>query len=332
MNDVHGGVVSLRQMEYLVAVVEERSFTRAAETLNVTQSALSHQIKALEREVGGALLERLPRGVGLTPMGRAFLPHAELAVRSAGLARRAAKAAAGAEGGELHIATLHALAIGALPPVLARWRRVFPDVRLHLREYLTTDELRDHVDRGVADIAIGPRPERWAGPVVSLGTEEIMIVVSRDDPLAGRTRPVHLAELADRAWVRCVLEPVIGGRRWLDRECERYGFRPVTAMEVQHASTAVRLAVAGVGILACSVEVARATAGAVAVPVEPAWRQELTAYARVELTGAALRFVEACREDRRATGAPAPRVGGPAAAHPAPRVSGPAVALAAPAR
>ncbi|MGK5642154.1 LysR family transcriptional regulator [Streptomyces sp. URMC 126] len=288
--------MSLRQMEYLVAVVEERSFTRAAEALNVTQSALSHQIKALEREVGGRLLERLPRGVGLTPMGRAYLPHAELAVRSAELARRAAKAAAGAEGGELHVATLHALAIGALPTVLARWRREFPGVRLHLHEYLTTDELRDHMDRGVADIAVGPRPEGWEGPVVSLGEEEILLVVSRHDPLAGRTEPVRLAELADRAWVRCVLEPVIGGRRWLDWVCARHGFRPLTAMEVQHASTAVRLAVAGVGILACSVDVARAAVGAVTVPVDPEWRREQTAYSRVDLTGAALRFVEMCRE------------------------------------
>ncbi|WP_158687833.1 LysR family transcriptional regulator, partial [Streptomyces sp. HCCB10043] len=51
--------MSLRQMEYFVAVVEESSFTRAAERLHVTQPALSHQIKALERTVGGDLLERL---------------------------------------------------------------------------------------------------------------------------------------------------------------------------------------------------------------------------------------------------------------------------------
>ncbi|WP_143669295.1 LysR family transcriptional regulator, partial [Streptomyces sp. wa1063] len=64
--------MSLRQMEYFVAVVEESSFTRAAERLHVTQPALSHQIKALERTVGGELLERLPRGVLLTQMGRAL--------------------------------------------------------------------------------------------------------------------------------------------------------------------------------------------------------------------------------------------------------------------
>src|SRR5215475_12608419 len=107
--------MSLRQMEYFLTVVEAGTFTRAAESLHVTQSALSHQLKALERHVGGELVERLPRGVRLTAMGRAFLPHAERAVRCAGQAERAARAAAGAEGGELHVAAVHAIASGLLP-------------------------------------------------------------------------------------------------------------------------------------------------------------------------------------------------------------------------
>ncbi|MFI0909026.1 LysR family transcriptional regulator [Streptomyces abikoensis] len=286
--------MSLRQMEYLVAVVEERSFSRAAHSLNVTQSALSHQIKALERTVGGPLLERLPRGVGLTPMGRAFLPHAELAVRSAGRARRAARAAAGAEGGELHIVTLHALAVGVLPPVFARWRAEFPGVALRLHECVTTDELRERMERGVADLAVGPRPQGWPGPVVSLGDEEIVLVVSAGDPLAGRATPVALEELADRAWVRCALEPVLGGRRWLDVVCEERGFAPVTAVETEHSSTAVRMAAAGLGIVAAPRHLAETTTGAVAVAVDPPWRREQTVFSRVEPTGVAAAFVARC--------------------------------------
>ncbi|MFI1971442.1 LysR family transcriptional regulator [Streptomyces cinnamoneus] len=301
--------MSLRQMEYLVAVVEHASFTRAAETLNVTQSALSHQVKALEREVGGPLLERLPRGVGLTPMGRAYLPHAERAVRSAGQARRAARAAAGAEGGELHIATLHALAVGVLPPVFARWRRDAPGVRLHLHEYATTEDLRDGMERGVADVAVGPRPEAWPGPVVPLGEEEIVVVTATADPLAARTTPVRLSELADRAWVRCALEPLVEGRRWLDWVCARHGFVPLTALETEHSSTAVRMAAAGVGIVAAPTHLARTTQGTVAVRVEPAWQREQTAFSRVELAGAAAAFVRLC--EQLAFGAPA-GVGGPA--------------------
>lgn len=210
--------MSLRQMEYFLTVVEETSFTRAAELLHVTQPALSHQIKALERTVGGALLERLPRGVRLTPMGRAYLPHAERSVRSAAQARRAARAAAGAEGGELHIATVHAVAVGILPDVFARWRRAHPGVALVLHEYATPEALEEQLERGTADLAVGPPPAYWPGPVVPVGEEEIVLVVPFDDPLAGRAS-VRLQELADRPWVRCAMEPVVQGLPFLDLAC-----------------------------------------------------------------------------------------------------------------
>ncbi|MFH8633948.1 LysR family transcriptional regulator [Streptomyces lydicus] len=285
--------MSLRQMEYLVAVVEEESFTRAAETLHVTQSALSHQIKALEREVGGPLLERMTRGVRLTPMGRAYFPHAELAVRSARQARRAALAAGGAQSGELHLATVHAHAIGVLPQVCARWVREHPGVRLVLHEYATTEELHEHMTRGVADLALGPRPDGWQGPVTVVGRERIVLVVPHGDPLAGR-ESVRLAELADRSWVRCSLEPVVEGRRWLDRECERVGFTPRTAVRTQHSSTAVRMASAGVGVLLTAAHELTGLDCA-AVPTDPPWRRDITVFSRLELTGAAAEFTELLR-------------------------------------
>ncbi|MFG2180087.1 LysR family transcriptional regulator substrate-binding protein [Streptomyces abikoensis] len=220
--------------------------------------------------------------------------------------RRAARAAAGAEGGELHIVTLHALAVGVLPPVFARWRAEFPGVALRLHECTTTDELRERMERGVADLAVGPRPENWPGPVVSLGDEEIVLVVSAGDPLAGRAAPVALEELVGRAWVRCALEPVVGGRRWLDVVCEERGFAPVTAVETEHSSTAVRMAAAGLGIVAAPRHLAETTAGAVAVAVDPPWRREQTVFSRVEPTGVAEAFVARCAGILRGPGDRAP--------------------------
>ncbi|MET9513724.1 LysR family transcriptional regulator [Streptomyces sp. NPDC002994] len=284
--------MSLRQMEYFLTVVEEESFTRAAELLHVTQPALSHQIKALEKSVGGALLERMPRGVRLTVMGRAFLPHAELSVRSAVQARRAARAAAGAEGGELHIATVHSVAVGILPDVFARWRREHPGVALVLHEYATTEALEEQLERGVADLAVGPAPPRsWQGPVVPVGQEEIVLVVAFDDPLAGRTS-VRLSELADRTWVRCAMEAVIDGQQFLDWACAKEGFVPRTAVRTEHTSTAVRMAAAGVGVATAPSHVVRGALGedCVVLPVDPSWRRVLTVFSRVELTGAAAAF------------------------------------------
>src|SRR5256885_17185874 len=83
--------VTLRQLEYFVAVVDEGSFTRAAEVLHVTQPGLSHQFQALERELGGPLLERLTRQVRLTPAGRAALPHSRASLPHAALAAPTAR-------------------------------------------------------------------------------------------------------------------------------------------------------------------------------------------------------------------------------------------------
>lgn len=279
-------------MEYFLTVVEEASFTRAAELLHVSQPALSHQIKALERSVGGALLERMPRGVRLTPMGRAFRPHAELAVRSAAQARRAARAAAGAEGGELHVAAVHSVAVGVLPDVFARWSAAHPRVLLHLHEYATSEALEEQVERGTADLAVGPAPADWPGTVVPVGEEDIVLVVPFDDRFAGRTT-VTLAELADRPWVRCAMEPVVHGERFLDWACGRAGFTPRTAVFTEHTSTAVRMAAAGVGVCAAPAHLVRDAVGdgCVVLTPDPPWKRTLTVFSRLPPTGAAEAFV-----------------------------------------
>ena len=105
--------MTLRQLEYLVAVVEEASFTRAAARLLVSQPALSHQIRALEESIGGALLERGPRAVVPTALGQALLPHAVAAVDAEHAATAAARSVGALESGELHVAALYSVARGA---------------------------------------------------------------------------------------------------------------------------------------------------------------------------------------------------------------------------
>src|SRR3954451_23367577 len=194
--------MTLRQMEYLITVAEEGSFTRAAERLYVSQPALSHQIRALEKDVGGELLERLPHAVHLTPMGRAFLPHATAAVNEAGDARRAARAVGELEAGDLRIGTLHSIALGVVPAAIRAWRLDNPDVSFELHEYQNIEELTEQMRLGVADVAVGPRPRNWDGPMRTLGRDELAVVLAVGDPLLpARRRKLRLEQLADRPWV-----------------------------------------------------------------------------------------------------------------------------------
>jgi DNA-binding transcriptional LysR family regulator len=273
--------MSLRQMEYLVAVAEEGSFTRAAERLFVSQPALSHQIKALEHSVGGRLLERLPQSVHLTPMGRAFLPHATAAVRAADEARRAARAVGQLEAGVLRIATLHSIALGVIPAAIRAWRLAYPEVSFELHEYVNIDELAEEMRLGVADVAVGPPPRRWDGPVRTLGSEELVVVVAVDDPLVrGNRRRVALERLAERPWV--LYSPDNGLAPVVLEACAAAGFTPRPAVHTHHTATAVQLAAAGLGpALVPENVVEPGFTGALLRP-DPPVRRELVAFSRAD--------------------------------------------------
>src|SRR6266496_2856110 len=193
--------MNIRQLACFVAVVDEGSFTRAARRIGITQPSLSQHIRALEEELDGAVLERLSRGITLTPAGRSLLPEARAAVRAVERGRRGARAALALEAGELEIATVLSMAVGLLPRYIRIWHERHPNVGIRLHEFRHRTLLEDAVEQGVADFAIGPLPLRpWEGPLVTVAWEEFVVVVPRTDPLAGR-RAVRLEELSDREWV-----------------------------------------------------------------------------------------------------------------------------------
>ncbi|RKE18247.1 LysR family transcriptional regulator [Streptomyces sp. TLI_171] len=272
-------MATLRQLEYLVTVVDSGSFTRAAEQLHVTQPALSHQIRALETSLGGALLERLPRTVRPTPLGRAVLPHARAALADAERLHAAARRTVGLEDGDLEVATVYSIALGILPPVLRAWRRQHPNVRIRLREYPHADQLRAATAAGQADLAVGPVPADWAGPVRELGVEEFAVVLPADDPLAASPDgTVELAALADHDWVHYA--PGNGLADLLDQACARSGFRPRAAVRTEQTSAAPALAAAGLGPALVPATVVPPGLDAAVLRPDPPIHRPLAAYTR----------------------------------------------------
>ncbi|MER6463809.1 LysR family transcriptional regulator [Streptomyces sp. NPDC001288] len=283
-------MATLRQLEYLVALVDEGSFTRAAASLNVTQPGLSHQFQALEREAGGRLVERLPRGVRLTAAGRAMLPPARAALADVRRAMTAARRAAGVDSGELQLATLYSISYGILPRVLAAWRVRHPDMRVTLFEHQHTDSLAEAMSAGQADVAIGPAPPNWQGTVRHLGTEEFVVVTAADDALTPAVGTgVRLADLAGREWVHFTAGS--GLADVLDEACAGSGFRPRVAVRTQQAPFAANFAASGMGLsLVPANNVPGDFTGRVVRP-DPPVRRTLTAYTHGSpdaLTGAFL--------------------------------------------
>jgi DNA-binding transcriptional LysR family regulator len=283
--------VSLRQLEYFVAVVDEGSFTIAAARLRVSQPGLSHQIQALERQLGGPLLERLPRGVRLTPAGRTALPHARASLAHAERASNAARRASGVDAGELHVGTLYSISVGVLPAALGAWRQRYPDVRVRLVEFRHTNDLIAAMEAGQADLAVGPVPPAWDGPVREIGAEEFVVAAAPGTHLPGTGATVAVAALADHDWVH--FTPPSGLADVLDAACAAAGFAPRAAVRTEQAPSALNLARAGLGITLLPGNVVPPGFDGVLRRPDPPVRRMLSAYARARPDPVTAAFVEA---------------------------------------
>src|SRR3954454_6566037 len=272
--------MNVRQLECFVAVVEERSFTRGARRVGISQPSLSEQIRTLERSLGGPVLERHPRGVSLTPAGRALLPEARAAVRAVERGRRAARAALALESGELEIATVLSMAVGLLPRYIRLWHERHPDVGIRLQEFRHRSLLEDAVEQGVADFAIGPLPLRaWEGPLEHVSWEEFVVVAPPGDPLASRRR-VRLEELAEREWVLYHADHGLAGI--LEEVCRRAGFSPRGTVRTSQAEGAARLASAGIGPALVPDNIVLPGIEGSVLRLDPRLIREVAAYARTE--------------------------------------------------
>jgi DNA-binding transcriptional LysR family regulator len=283
--------LNLRQINYLLAVVEEGSFTRAAQRLSVAQPSLSQQIRALERELGGPLLERMPNGVQLTAAGRAFLPEARSAAAHAARAAEAARTTLGAPGRQLELATVTSMAVGILPEALGRWHRRHNDTAVYMHEFRHRRELHDAVRSGLGDLGVGPRPANWSGPLTRLGWEEFVVVLPTHDPLAADDgASIPLERLSERDWV--LLEPGHGLAELAQRACARAGFVPRAAVRTGQVAAAAQLAAAGLGPTLLGSHAVPVGLDAVLLRTRPRLVREVVAFTRTGWSPAAEQFLE----------------------------------------
>jgi DNA-binding transcriptional LysR family regulator len=284
--------MNLRQLEYWVAVVDTGSFTRAAAQMHVSQPGLSQQIRVLEKEFGGQLLERLPRGIRLTAAGKAFLPEARATVLAAQRAARAAHEALSLRTGQLEIATVRSVAVGILPPAIRELYERHPGVEIRLHEYAHRLDLERGLRSGVADIAVGPAPLELDGPVELLGWEEFVAIIGPRDAVwhVPEGQRVPLETLADRDWI--LFPPDHGLWVLVAEACGRAGFVPRKTVETQQVEAAVRLAAAGVGVALVPESIVPVDLRAHARRLRRPVARRLTAYTRSEWSPAAGGFLE----------------------------------------
>jgi len=236
----------MRALECLVTIVQQGSLTKAAAVLHMSQPALSHQIAAIERELGTPVIERLPRGIRPTAAGLAAAAEARVALAAADRAVMAGRRVAAGAGGRIRIACAETMTAWVLVPVLRSWRRQNPDVELDLKEYTSADRMLEVLLGGEADITVGPPPTRTDEHIEVLGSEEIVVVASPEHRFS-QMDTVPLAELAAEPLVH--YNPGNGNGVWVDQFAARRGVvLPQPTLRTGSPRTAAQLAAAGMGV------------------------------------------------------------------------------------
>lgn len=234
-------------MRYVVAVAETSNFTRAAEQCLVVQSALSHQIARLERELGAKLFDRTSRRVRMTPAGEAFLPAARQALDATERARAEVAAATGEIRGRLAIGAISTVAAVDLPAVLKQFHLRHQEVRISLRTS-PSEELTEGVRQGTLDAAflglpLGVQPQGVRSRELARG--DLVAVVAPDHPLADEEH-VDLHQLTDETFVD--FPAGTAGRAHADAAFAAAGIGREVAFEVTAADFMARLIRQGLGI------------------------------------------------------------------------------------
>jgi DNA-binding transcriptional LysR family regulator len=267
--------MQLRQLEYFIAICEAGSFSAAAIRLYVTQPSLSQQMRALEKELGAELLERGRHGITLTPAGRAFLPQAQRAVHAVADAQDCVRQVVEGRKGDVHVLTVRSVASGILPSSAARWHSLFPATVLRLHDFSHRRALEDAVKSGQGDLAVGPRPAAWEGPVVSVGYEEMLVI----GPVGYEAEAVAApAELAGADWV--LYEPEQGMSEVVDWVTTHLGFTPRVVARTGQVSAALLFAVEGIGMAVVPANAVPLGWARHARRIGPGFYRELVAYSR----------------------------------------------------
>lgn len=242
--------MELRHLRAFVTLAEELHFGRAAERLGIAQPPLSIQIQSLEATLGVKLFNRSRRHVALSEAGALFLPEAQATLDQAEKARRVAQKAARGEMGRLEIGfTGSAPFNAAMPGIISRFRRTWPDVHMVLRELSTTDQLKAMAESQLDIGFIRPgHPSEAVGVEARVVlVEPLLAALPADHPLAARPG-IALAELADEPFI---LHPRAIGTGLYDKVislCAAAGFHPRVVLEAHQMSTMIALTATGLGV------------------------------------------------------------------------------------
>ena len=245
-------MLDVKRLRILREVAERGSFSAAADSLHLTQSAVSQQIAALERETGAMLIDRNRGNLRLTDPGQALMGHTEAVLARLDEAERELREIAGLRGGKVRLVSFPTAGATLVIRAVAAFRKKYPEIGLSLTEAepeASIPQLRagDHDLALVYDYSASETPPDRDTERTLLLEEPMQLAVSKDHLLAG-CRKVALSEFANDTWI--VATEANGGscRGNVFGACHDSGFRPEVGFESDDYQVHQSLVSAGMGV------------------------------------------------------------------------------------
>lgn len=269
--------MELRQLRYLVALAEERNFTRAAEREHIAQPALSQQIRRLEETAGLPLVERSTRHVAMTEAGNLLVARARRILAELDAADAELQSLAGVQTGHVTVGTIHTMGPIDVSLALAIFHDRHPGVELTIREQ-SSEELAEMLridELDLAFLSVTEPIESRGLALAQLISEELVVVLPVDHKLAGRRR-VRMAELAGEQFISYRSGSRL--RELLLAAGDQAGFEPRVTLELNESQRIRRLVARRMGVAILPRSDAEAPGAEVATVklIDPSLRRDIT--------------------------------------------------------
>ena len=236
--------MEIGQLEAFLKVVQHHSFSRAAESLGLTQPSLSARVLTLERELGEPLFHRLGRGVRITDAGRALLPYVERCMMTLENGREALEAARSASSGKLYIGAARSVSAYVLPGVLECFRERHPGIEVSIRTGRSSRVLEmmlsEEVQVGFTRLLVHPE-------VISthLYDEQVVLVTHPEHPFT-QTGMASIYDVASEPLILYDKESTYF--QLITRVCREAGIVPNVHMDLDSIEATKRMIERGLGI------------------------------------------------------------------------------------
>jgi DNA-binding transcriptional LysR family regulator len=243
-------MLDVKRMRILKEVADHGSFSAAAEALSYTQSAVSQQIAALEREAGTQLVRRGSRGISLTEAGETLVRHADAILTRLADAEAELEAIRGLRGGRLRLATFATAGATLMPLAVANFRARHPEVELAVKQLEPEDSI-PMLKAGELDIALTVDEDTTAErnsesiDITFLLEDPMHVLLPHGHPLTGKAK-LRLKDLANEAWINTTQSCSCADM--VRNSCIRAGFEPHVTFESDDYLAIQGLVAAGVGV------------------------------------------------------------------------------------